>query len=100
MNYPGDQVRITGEFRNRSTGVLTDPTTISLKVKDPQDTTTTYTYAGATITKTSTGLYYYDLTIPDDEDSEGTWHFRWVITGTLTGASEGKFKVVESEFAE
>ena len=99
MNYPGDRMRITGEFRDRTTGILGDPTTVSLKIKEPDETITEYTYAAAQITKTSTGLYYYDLDIPDEVESEGLWHFKWTITGTLVGTMEGKFKVADSQFA-
>lgn len=98
MIYPGDTVRINGEFRARTTGTLTDPTTVTLEVMDPQGDETSYTYAAAQVTKDSTGLYHYDLAVPNEADSEGTWYYRWIITGTLAGVTEGSFKVRDSKF--
>ena len=100
MNYPGDTMRLWSEYRVRSSGALADPTTVTLEVKDPEGTITSYTYAAAQVTQSSSGIYYYDLAIPDDADSEGTWYYRWIATGTVAGVTEGKFKVAESEFAD
>lgn len=98
MNLPGDVIRISGAFRDRTTGVLTDPTSVSLKIKDPEGTVTEYTYAAAQIARAAAGTYHYDLSIPDAAASEGLWYFKWTLTGTLVGAMEGKFKVADSAF--
>ena len=45
----GETVRISGYFT--VDGVLTDPTTITLKIQTPAGVETSYTYAAAEITK-------------------------------------------------
>lgn len=80
----GQQVRLTVTFT--VSAAATDPTTVTLKVKDPAGTITTYTYAGSTITKSGTGVYYKDLAL----SSSGTWYYGFTGTGTCAAASEGK----------
>ena len=88
----GDLVRVKATFTVSS--VVTDPTTVTLKVKDPDGTITTYTYAGGTVTKTSTGLYYKDVSVSND----GVWYYRFEGTGACQSAAEAQFKVRKSEF--
>jgi hypothetical protein len=71
---------------------LTDPTTVTLEVKDPAGTTTTYTYALAAVTKASTGVYYKDLAM----SIVGQWHYRWTGTGTAPGVAEGCLNIESS----
>ena len=88
----GDLIRVQGTFKVNS--VLTDPTTVTLKVKDPDSTITTYTYAGGTITKSSTGIYYKDVSVSND----GAWYYRFEGTGACQAAGEKTFLVRKSEF--
>jgi hypothetical protein len=88
----GDTVRLKAEFKVSS--VLTDPTAVTLKVKDAAGTTSTYTYALAEITKSSVGVYYKDIAITDD----GIWYYRFEGTGAVTAAGESQFEVRRSEF--
>jgi hypothetical protein len=88
----GDLVRVKATFTVNA--VLTDPTTITLKVKDPEGTVTTYTYAGGAVSKTSTGLYYKDVSVTND----GMWYYRFEGTGTVQSAGESSFRVRKSEF--
>lgn len=89
-----DSVRVTAEFRNNS-GVLTDPTTVTLKVKTPEGTITTYVYnSGSEIVKSATGIYYSDI----DITRVGTHHYRWVGTGTIKAAGESRFTIKHTEF--
>lgn len=88
----GDLIRVKATFTVSS--VVTDPTAITLKVKDPDGTITTYTYAGGSITKDSTGVYHKDLSVSND----GVWYYRFEGTGTCQAASENKFIVRKSEF--
>ena len=88
----GDVVRLTGTFS--VDGVDTDPTTVTLKVKDPSKNVATYTYALAELTKSDTGIYYRDISL----DEGGIWWYRWEGTGTVESAEEGKFGVSMSEF--
>lgn len=90
----GDTVRSWGVFKaathSVSAGVpsatyaLTDPTTVSLLVVEPDGTRTTYTYAGGGATKHSTGVFYRDipLTLP------GEYLLRWVGTGAAAATTE------------
>lgn len=80
----GDVVRISVSFA--VSGVYTDPTTVTLKVKDPSGTVDTYTYALSQVTKSATGVYYKDLTI----DEAGTWRYEWTGTGSCAAVEEGQ----------
>lgn len=60
-------------------GTNTDPTTITLEVKDPSNNTDTYAYAGATITKDATGKYSKIITF----DEAGWWTYEWQATGAV-----------------
>jgi hypothetical protein len=94
MNYDiGDMIRLSGSFTN-SAGTATDPTTVTLKVKDPSGNIDTYTYALSEVTKDSTGAYHKDITI----DEAGQWYYRFVGTGTVAAAEEGEFEVRDSQF--
>jgi len=75
-------------------GVLTDPTTITVKVQDPSGNEATYTYAGGTVTRHSTGLYYKDVLI----DESGTWYYKYIGTGSVSAAEERSFSVDTSQF--
>lgn len=85
-------------FRN-SSGVIDDPTTISLYVRKPTvsgSTTTysvaTYTYAGATITRVSEGVYTKTITPAADE--YGTWTWDWQGTGDVAFYDGGAREVL------
>lgn len=88
----GDLVRVSAEFT--VSGTATDPSTVTLKVKDPSGTTATYTYAGSTVTKAGTGSYYKDVSA----STAGRWLYRWEGTGTAQAAEESAFDVEPSAF--
>lgn len=90
----GDVVRVTITFAVN--GTATDPTTVTLSVKEPDGTVTSYSYAGGTVQKSTTGVYYKDLTI----DASGTWTYRWVGTGTAATAEENQFLVRTQKVVE
>jgi hypothetical protein len=81
----GDSVTLQATFTSL-TGVSTDPTTVSLKVRDPGGTTTTYTYAGMDITKAATGVFQYALSIT----TVGRYTYKWFGTGTVQAASSDR----------
>lgn len=90
----GDDVRLSVAFR--VSNVLTDPTTVICKVKDPNNIVTTYTYGvGSDIVHSSTGNYYVDHPVT----IRGTHFVRWEGTGTANGAEESTFFVRESNFS-
>lgn len=63
---------------------LTDPTTITLSVVEPDGTRTNYTYAGATVTKHSAGVFYKDIPL----ELAGEYLLRWVGTGAAAATTE------------
>lgn len=91
--YIGRPVRLTVSYAVDD--IDSDPTAITLKVRDPCLVETDYTYAAAQVLKRSAGHYYCDVT----PDKPGRWAYRWESAGTnLTDASEGNFLVQTSAF--
>jgi hypothetical protein len=88
----GDTIRLWAYFKVNS--VYTDPTAVTLRVKNAAGTVSVYTYALAEITKSSTGIYYKDVSLTDD----GIWYYRFEGTGTVAAAGEYQFEVRRSEF--
>lgn len=86
--YVGDKVRLKVSWYNLS-GVLADPTTVTLNVTPKGAARQTFTYAAAQVVKESTGVYYYDFTTT----RAGEHQYRWAATGTPTKADQGKFTV-------
>lgn len=80
----GQTVSMTARFT--LDGVLTDPTTITLKVKDPEGTISEYTYALSQITKVSTGIYNKDIAL----NTPGLWIYRYIATGSVATVGERK----------
>lgn len=89
----GDQIRITVTFTDTATGLVADPTTVTIKHKDPSGNVTTETYPG-NVTKSGTGVYYLDISI----DETGRWRFRGEGTGNVEAAVEGSFGVRDTYF--
>jgi hypothetical protein len=91
----GDKVRLHATFT--VAGVLTDPTTITLIIRDPDAVDTTFTYALAEITRGSLGYFYHDFIIPFTSTA-GAWHYRFESTGAVTSAAEKTFIARSSHF--
>ena len=90
MNYYklGQKVRCKTAFKVDS--VLTDPTTVTCKVKNPSGTITTYVYGtDAALVKDSTGMYHVDVVA----NQKAQWNFRFEGTGTCTAVEESAFGV-------
>jgi len=83
----GDTVSLATTFKVGA--VLTDPTTITLTVRDPLGVSTTYTFAAATITRDSVGAYSKQIAV----GTAGTWAWLWTGTGAAAGVDEGTFTV-------
>lgn len=89
---PGDVVRVstTPGFTN-SAGVLTDPTTVTLRWRVAGGAETTYTWTavvpGTDIVRDSVGVFHADITVT----SPGLHYFRWEGTGAVAAAEEGTF---------
>ena len=84
----GQKVRCTVTFT--VDGVLTNPTTVTAKIKDPSGNVTTYVYGtDAALVRDSTGVYHVDVVT----DKKRQWHFRFEGTGTCTAVEESAFGV-------
>lgn len=77
------RVRLTTTFTTVQGNALTDPTTVSLFVKDPSSTVTTYTLAAAQVIRDSIGVYHYDILI----DVVGNWKYKWQGASALEATS-------------
>ena len=87
----GQTVNLSARFSAR--GVLTDPTTITLKVKKPDSTLLTYTYALGEVFKDEVGVYNRSV----KADLPGLWFYRWIGTGAVEAVGEHKFDVKASQ---
>ena len=81
----GDRPVVRGTFRDVDYE-LADPTSITVKVRQPDGTVTTYTTPDASITQESTGVW--DFTFPDAFDAAGDWYVYMVGTGAGADAAE------------
>ena len=89
--FEGQVIKLSATFT--ASGIPTDPTTITLKIKKPDKTTATYTDALGQITKDGDGLYSKKATL----DQPGLWFYRWIGTGAVEAVGEKKFDVKASE---
>jgi uncharacterized protein YfaS (alpha-2-macroglobulin family) len=89
---PGSTIRLGANFRSQ--GSFADPTTVTLKVKDPTGVVTTYTHP-ADLTKDAVGRYHRDLT----PNTPGTWYYRFIATGAVAATIEESFRVRETVIA-
>lgn len=89
MTYDiGDRVRLTARFTDAITGLLSDPTGITLRVRPPADTTTIYIYGSdPKIARDDVGVYHADI----DVTASGSWGYKWTGTGAITAAEESSF---------
>lgn len=74
------------------TGAVADPTTVSLAILKPDNTSVVYGYptgADGNLTKEGTGRYYRDI----DLDQSGLWHWTLTGTGTVETSEQGSFYV-------
>lgn len=93
----GDQVRMRVQFTDpNNVDAAIDPTTVTLKHKDPSGNVTTLVYGtDVEVIKESTGTYYADITI----DEAGQWSYKWFGTGAAVAAEEEGFYVHEQRTA-
>jgi hypothetical protein len=92
----GATVRLQATFA--VSGVNTDPTTVTLKVKDAAGTTSTYTYALAQVTKSAVGVYYKDVALTlESGRAQGSLTYRWIGTGAAAGVGEETIVIAGSE---
>lgn len=90
----GDLARSSNTFKNAS-DVVTNPTTVTVKVEDPSGNESSYVYGtDSEVVRDSTGVYHIDITT----DEVGTWVVRWVGTGAVAQVDEDPFFVKLSDF--
>lgn len=94
--WPGQLVRVKTTSVFAVNGVATDPTEVTVLVKNPAGTVTTYTFGGGTVSRAAAGDYYVDLTIPTTAAAEGRWCYAFRGTGVVIAADEGRFVVRRS----
>jgi len=80
------RIRVTTQINEADA----DPTTLTLTLTNPAGTQTTHVHGtDVNVIKEAIGRYYYDKTL----DVVGTWRWRWVAAGVLTGADSGQIVV-------
>jgi len=89
----GDLVTLKVSFRVGT--INTDPTVITLKVKNPIGLVTLYTYGvDSGLLRNAIGDYQFDLIV----DTEGDWWYRWQGTGNCVAAEDRRLYVRDSVF--
>lgn len=81
------RIRISVEFTVDD--VLTDPTTITLHVIDPDGNVETFTYADSQVLRSGAGRYYYDYLL----DEPQTWYYIWIGTGACAAVDKQELYV-------
>lgn len=89
----GDEVKLTTKFRTSDTGILADPTTVTLRLFPPRgQTEIVLTYAAADILRDGIGQYRYEFVLGLND--YGVWKCRWEGTGAIFAADQGVFTVI------
>ncbi len=89
----GDLVTMKTRFAN-SAGVLTNPTTVTLTITDPDGVITTLTSPNVLLLNPSTGVWSSDLTLT----KANVWMYRWSGTGAVVSGETGYFVVQKVGF--
>jgi len=86
----GQQLRLQCLFKDLN-GVPIAPSTVTLSIRKPDGVVD---YTGTGVTNPSTGVYYRDYT----PAVWGEYQYRFVATGAVIVAVEGRFDVRSSDF--
>jgi hypothetical protein len=81
----GNLIRVGVTFKNQLSR-NTNPSTVTVRVKQPNGTTTDYTTPA--VVQVSPGVFYY---IIGPVNVVGTWYYRWIGTGFVQATAEGSF---------
>jgi hypothetical protein len=81
----GAPARLTAAFT--VDGTATDPSTVSLAVREPDGTETTKTHAAGEVTKDGTGNYHFDWPVA----KAGRHHWTFTGTGNAADVQSGEF---------
>lgn len=88
MFYVGDTVRISAAITDSATGAAIDPTSVVVRVRNPQTGVT----ADHAATRVTTGSYRADIAA----GVQGTWRYRVEASGTVSAVLEGAYVVQPS----
>ena len=91
----GTTVRVSIVFRNFA-GTVADPSTVTFVTEGPGISGEVAYVNGvdSELVKDSTGNYHFDFPLT----AEGNYGWRWVGTGAVAVAKEGRIKVAGSQF--
>lgn len=90
---PGDLVTLQARWSVND--LETDPSTVSIQVKDPSGNITTYSYGGAgAVVRDSVGNYHVNITV----NTTGVWYYRVLGAGSVQKNGEDSFLVSSSQF--
>lgn len=92
--YIGETITLRATFR--ANGLPTDPSTVTLKVRDPSGDVEEYTDGAAELTKENTGVFSKTLS----PDKAGTWSYVWEGTGAVDAINTNRFVVEATGFEE
>lgn len=85
MFYVGDTIRISAAITDSATDAAADPSSVVVKVRNPQTGET----ASHTATRVTTGSYRADITA----GVSGTWRYRVEASGVVSAVIEGAYVV-------
>ena len=84
MIWEGQTYKFPATFRTAA-GVLTDPTTVTFRIRDPAGTETAYVYGvGTDVVRASVGSFYVIRQLT----TAGEWRCRAEGTGTVAAVDE------------
>lgn len=89
----GDEVRFSMEFKDAN-GAFADPTTVTLRTRQPDGTEVSVVSPTPPVIKDSTGKYHADLTMTQS----GRFHWRWVGVSIVNVVEEGFINVKATAF--
>ena len=69
-----------------------DPTTVTLKIENPDKAVSEVTFADAQVVRVSTGVYTYNLYL----NVPGKWSYRWEAGGAVMAAAESFLRVTKA----
>lgn len=90
----GDQVRVSVTFTTTTGGTKIAPTTVTLKIKDPENIISQFTFPNG-VNSDELGVYYRDFQVT----KSGRYYYRWEGNGGNPSATESYFVVNTSEFS-
>jgi len=89
----GSDIELAARFEEYDQ--LIDPTTVTVRIREPDGTETSYVYnTDDEVERESIGEYVFHL-LPT---VSGSYFYRWIASGNITAAGEGFIKVDVSRF--